>query len=220
MWKLSDWLSVAPFKCVSYFKVDELTGGQVNELLVDRGNKRQSNKWTCFKWTSRRVSQLHGDRGNKRQSNKWTCFKWTSRRVSQLHGDRGNKRQSNKWTCFKWTSRRVSQLLVDGVNKRQSNRWTCFKWRVFECTGQQVDKQLVNLLTHNSSTIISVSSPTFGSLSVSVCKKEICSFCSSVSSVRECCDRVAFCFIFSQIAQINRVHRTHRNLKVMDNTER
>ena len=127
MWKLSDWLSVAPFKCVSYFKVDELTGGQVNELLVDRGNKRQSNKWTCFKWTSRRVSQLHGDRGNKRQS--------------------------NKWTCFKWTSRRVSQLLVDGVNKRQSNRWTCFKWRVFECTGQQVDKQLVNLLTHNSSTI-------------------------------------------------------------------
>ena len=81
-----------------------------------------------------------------------------------------------------------------------------------------------NQLVHSSTRLLvhykSVNSPTFRSLSLSVCKKDICSFCFSVSSVRECFDRVAFCFIFSQIAQINRVHRTHRNLKVIDNTER
>ena len=59
--------------------------------------------------------------------------------------------------------------------------------------------QATRLLVHYKSVL----SPTFRSLSLSVCKKEICPFCSSLSSVRECFDRVAFCFIFSQIAQIN-----------------
>ena len=40
----------------------------------------------------------------------------------------------------------VYKLFVDRVIERQSNIRT-FLWRVFECTSQQVDKQLVNLST-------------------------------------------------------------------------
>jgi len=31
-------------------RVDKFTSGQVNQLLVDRVNKRQSNRWTKFFW--------------------------------------------------------------------------------------------------------------------------------------------------------------------------
>ena len=53
---------------------NKFTGGQVNKLLVDRVNKRQSNRRTKFflvdKFTSGQVNKLLVERVNKRQSNR------------------------------------------------------------------------------------------------------------------------------------------------------
>jgi len=37
-------------------RVDKFTSGQVNKLLVDRVNKRQSNRWTKFFWVDKFTS--------------------------------------------------------------------------------------------------------------------------------------------------------------------
>ena len=112
--------------------------------------------------------------------------------------------QVNEWTSEQVAYEDRQSNIGTSLFFITSNLFTCplvnllLERTLFPCYfvfNYPVYKQLVYLSTCLLVHYKSVLSPTFRSLSVSVCKKEICSFCSSVSSVRECCDRVAIYFL-------------------------